>query len=96
LHSPLTAIDWRHGRRRRPAELEGADAVTGARGIAILAGIAVAAIIQQGLGAPWYVAFVLGVVAYLLARYVGWAVTERRRFKRERDGLIDRSTDRTP
>jgi hypothetical protein len=63
--------------------------VTWTRGIAIVAGIMVAAIIEQGLAAPWYIAFPLGVLAYLLARYIGWAIMERRRLKREMDGLID-------
>jgi hypothetical protein len=64
--------------------------MTGIRIIAILVAIAVMAGIQYGLAAPWYVVFPLGLLTYLLARYVGWAIKERRRFKQEMSRLIEK------
>jgi hypothetical protein len=53
------------------------------RVVAILVGVAAMAAAEYGLAAPWYVTLPLGVLTYLLARYVGRAIVERRRFKRE-------------
>jgi hypothetical protein len=74
-----------------PATAGAGEAVTGIRIIAILAGIAVMATTQYGLAASSYIAFPLGILTYLLARYVGWAVWEHRRFKREMDGVIEKA-----
>jgi hypothetical protein len=74
-------------RRRRPAELEVEKAVTLTRILAILAGIAVTATLQQGFVGRWYVAFPAGVFVYLLARHLGSAIAERRRFKQEMMGV---------
>jgi hypothetical protein len=65
--------------------------MTWIRIIAILAGIAVTATIQYGLAASSYIAFPLGILTYVLARYIGWAIGERRRFKREMDGLVEKA-----
>jgi hypothetical protein len=55
--------------------------VTGIRIIAVLAAIAVMAILEYGLATPWYIALPVGILTYLLARYVGWAIGERRRIQ---------------
>jgi Flp pilus assembly protein TadB len=64
--------------------------VTGIRIIAVLAAIAVMAILEYGLATPWYIALPVGILTYLLARYVGWAIGERRRFKRELDETVEK------
>jgi hypothetical protein len=63
--------------------------MSGVRIIAVLVAIAVMAVAQYGLATAWYVALLLGVLVYLLARYVGGAIVERRRFKREWAEMID-------
>jgi hypothetical protein len=57
--------------------------MTGTRIIAIVTAMAVRAVIQYGLAASGFVIFPLGLLTYLLARYVGWAIRERRRFKQD-------------
>ena len=62
----------------------------GIRIIAVLAGIAVTAILQYGFATPWYIDLPVGILTYVLARYIGWAIGERRRFKREMDRTIEK------
>lgn len=60
--------------------------------IAILAGILVAFSTRYLMGFSLYVSLPLGAIGYLAARYVGWAINERRNLKREMDkarGLKD-------
>ena len=64
--------------------------MTGIRIIAVLAAIAVMAILEYGLATPWYIALPVGILTYLLAHYVGWAIGERRRFKRELDETVEK------
>jgi Flp pilus assembly protein TadB len=64
--------------------------MSGIRIIAILVAIAIAFTLEYWLGTPWYVAFPLGVMGYLLTRYVGWVITERRRLERETDKLLEK------
>jgi hypothetical protein len=52
--------------------------VSGIRIIAIAIGALIAAELQYGLGMQWYVSVPLGVLGYLAARSIGWAITERR------------------
>jgi hypothetical protein len=52
--------------------------MNGIRIVAIVVGAGIVFPLQHWLGAPWYVAVPLGIVGYLLARYAGWALTERR------------------
>jgi hypothetical protein len=52
--------------------------MNGVRIVAILVGIAILFLLEFVLGAPSYVAVPLGILGYLLARYAGSAITERR------------------
>jgi hypothetical protein len=52
--------------------------VSGIRIVAIAIGALIAAELQYGLGMQWYASVPLGVLGYLAARYIGWAITERR------------------
>jgi hypothetical protein len=47
--------------------------------VAILAGVAITFIIQNALDARWYVSVPAGVVGYVVARLIGWAVSSRKR-----------------
>ena len=51
--------------------------------IALVSFVIVAIILQFGFDARWYVSYPLGILTYLLIRYAGWAINERRRFKRD-------------
>jgi hypothetical protein len=42
--------------------------------VAILVGFAITFIIQNGLDARWYVSVPVGVVGYVVARLIGWAI----------------------
>ena len=46
--------------------------------IAVLMGIFTMAAMQRGLALQWYWAFLLGVLAYFLVRYIGYGIRERR------------------
>jgi 4-amino-4-deoxy-L-arabinose transferase-like glycosyltransferase len=59
--------------------------VWGIRIAAIIAGMTVTLLLEYWLGARWYISLPSGAFAYLIARYIGWAVAERRRFKLEMD-----------
>jgi len=63
-------------------------AMTGTRIVAILVGIGIIFALEYWLSADWYVSIPLGIIGYLVARYIGWAINERRRLKRERDQLV--------
>jgi hypothetical protein len=52
--------------------------VNGIRIVAIAIGALIAAELQYGLGMQWYVSVPLGILGYLVARYIGWAITKRR------------------
>jgi hypothetical protein len=51
-------------------------ATSSIRVISILTAIAIAAVVRFEFGTDWYIWFPLGVVGYLLVRYIGWAVLE--------------------
>jgi hypothetical protein len=46
--------------------------------IAVLMGIFTMVAVQRGLALQWYWAFLLGVLAYFLVRYIGYGIRERR------------------
>jgi hypothetical protein len=46
--------------------------------IAVLMGIFTMVAMQRGLALQWYWAFLLGVLAYFLVRYIGYGIRERR------------------
>jgi hypothetical protein len=46
--------------------------------VALLSFVVIALILQFGFDARWYVSYPLGVLAYLVVRYAGWAINERR------------------
>jgi hypothetical protein len=52
--------------------------VNGVRIVAIAIGATIIAELQYGLGMSWYASVPLGIFGYLIARYIGWVVTERR------------------
>jgi hypothetical protein len=62
--------------------------MTGTRIVAILAGIAITFTLEYWLSADWYISIPLGIIGYLVTRYIGWAINERRRLSRERDQLV--------
>jgi hypothetical protein len=68
--------------------------MTGIRLLSILVGAVTVFAFEYGLGARWYVSLLLGLLAYLAARYVGWAVNERRRFKQDFEKVV--ATKRPP
>ena len=61
----------------------------GLRIIAIIVAIAIAAVLEFGLHARWYMSLPLGIFSYLATRYVGVAIKERRRPRRKMAELID-------
>ena len=62
--------------------------MTGTRIVAILVGIAIAFALGYWLDVRWYVSIPLAVIGYLVTRYIGWAVNERRRLNQARDQLV--------
>jgi hypothetical protein len=58
--------------------------------IGIVVGIAVCFLVQLVFDSPWYVWLPAGTVAYLLVRYIGWALFERRRLNREMAEIVDK------
>jgi len=58
--------------------------MTGIRIVAILVGIAIAFTLGYWLDVRWYVSIPSAVIGYLIARYIGWAINERRRLNRAR------------
>jgi hypothetical protein len=84
-----------HAGRARPARAglwraKGGAPMTDVRIVAILVGVAIAFTLQNRLDAHWYVSVTSGVVGYLVARCIGWAIDKRRRLNREkqRDPLV--------
>jgi hypothetical protein len=49
------------------------------RFVAVLIGAAICFSLEFGLGQRWYIAVPLGIAGYLLARYGGYLITQRRR-----------------
>lgn len=58
--------------------------------VAILFGVAIIFILQNWLDMRWYVSISSGVIGYLVARCIGWAIDERRRHHRakQRDPFV--------
>jgi hypothetical protein len=58
--------------------------------VAILVGVAITFTIQNGLNARWYISVPGGIVGYVIARMIGWAINERMRRKRakQRDPFV--------
>jgi hypothetical protein len=51
--------------------------------------------LEYWLDVRWYISLSLSVIGYLLMRYIGLGINERRRLKREmeRRDVVDRKTD---
>ena len=49
--------------------------------IAVLLGVATMTVMQNGLGIEWYWALPVGMLAYFLGRYIGYAIHERHYMK---------------
>ena len=62
--------------------------MTGIRIVAILVGIAIAFTLGYWLDVRWYVSIPSAAIGYLVARYIGWAINERRFLNRARDQLV--------
>jgi hypothetical protein len=64
--------------------------MTDFRIVAILVGIAITFTLQNWLETRWYVSIPSGVIGYLFARCIGWAINELRRRNRakQRDPLV--------
>jgi hypothetical protein len=58
--------------------------------VAILVGVAITFIIQNGLDARWYVSVPAGVVGYVVARLIGWAIGAHKRHSqaKQRDPFV--------
>jgi|HubBroStandDraft_6_1064221.scaffolds.fasta_scaffold178653_2 hypothetical protein len=52
--------------------------------VAILVGVATTFTMQNWLNRHWYISVSLGVVGYLVARFLGWAINKRQRHNREK------------
>jgi len=63
-------------------------AMTGTRIVAILAGIGITFTLEYWLSADWYISIPFGIIGYLVTRYIGWVITERRRLNRKREQLL--------
>jgi hypothetical protein len=61
--------------------------MNGIRIVAIVIAIAISFSLNVWFSAPWYVSLPSGFIGYLVTRYVGWAINERRRLHREMDRL---------
>jgi hypothetical protein len=70
------------------ASMRVGDNVNAIRIVAILVAVGIMFPFERWLVAPWYVAVLLGILGYLLARHVGWAIVERRRLRRETDEVV--------
>jgi hypothetical protein len=64
--------------------------MTDFRIVAILVGVAITFTLQNWLEARWYVSIPSGVLGYLIARCIGWAINEHRRrnLAKQRDPLV--------
>jgi hypothetical protein len=58
--------------------------------VAVLVGVAITFALQNGLNARWYVSVPVGVVGYVVARFIGWAIDGRMRHNRakQRDPFV--------
>jgi hypothetical protein len=58
--------------------------------LAILVGVAITFTIQNELDARWYVSVTAGIVGYVIARFIGWAINERmhRNRAKQRDPFV--------
>jgi hypothetical protein len=48
------------------------------RFVAILVGAAICFPLEFGMGQPWYIAVPLGLAGYLLTRFAGYLITQRK------------------
>ena len=64
--------------------------MTGIRIVAVLVGIGIVFTLEYWLDAHWYISLPLGAAGYLITRYIGWAISERRHLNREMDQLVAR------
>ena len=57
---------------------------------AILVGGAITFTLQSWLDERWYVSLASGIVGYIVARFIGWAINERMRRNRakQRDPIV--------
>ena len=58
--------------------------------VAVLVGAAVMAVLWYGLGVSWYISMPVGIISYLVTRYAGWAINERRRLHQAMDRLVEK------
>jgi hypothetical protein len=58
--------------------------------VAILVGVAITFIVQNGLDARWHVSVPAGVVGYVVARLIGWAINAHKRHRqaKQRDPFV--------
>jgi hypothetical protein len=58
--------------------------------VAILVGVAITFIFQNGLDSRWYVSVPAGVIGYVVASLIRWAINERIRHNRtkQRDPIV--------
>jgi hypothetical protein len=58
--------------------------------VAILVGVAITFILQNGLDLRWYVSVPAGVVGYVVARLIRWAINKRVRHNKtkQRDPIV--------
>jgi hypothetical protein len=58
--------------------------------VAILVGVAITFIVQNGLDARWHVSIPAGVVGYVVARLIGWAINAHKRHRqaKQRDPFV--------
>ena len=64
--------------------------IAGHRIVAVLIGVAISLILTNALGVNLYVALALGLLGYLIARYAGWAIKERRGLEREKRDFLSK------
>jgi hypothetical protein len=64
--------------------------MNGTRIVALIIGAGIIFPLELWLEAPWYVAVPLGILGYLLARYAGGAIQERRRVRRDAEEAAER------
>jgi hypothetical protein len=58
--------------------------------VAILVGVAITFFAQNGLDARWHVSVPAGVVGYVVARLIGWAINAHKRHRqaKQRDPFV--------
>jgi hypothetical protein len=63
--------------------------------IAILVGMGSLFLLETWLDVRWYISVPIGVIVYLVIRYGGWAIIERRRFNQEMDQVVKKASGPT-